>query len=145
MADGDLISRESLLAGIAELKESPWYKFGKADPNIIRHDTMEAMMHYGYLQRKETVEVIEKICIEKEPAVLADSGWISVKDRLPETSGRYLVHTSCIANHRPLKDNEFVAGFINRNWVFEGWEFNLVTYWRPLPEPPKEDKDETNQ
>ena len=68
-----------------------------------------------------------------------NDGWISVDDRLPEKTGRYLVHTSCIANYRPLKDNVFVAGFVNGDWVFEGWESNLVTHWQHLPEPPKEE------
>ena len=65
----DLISRNALLAGIEELKESPWFNFGKADPNKIRHEWMEGMMHYGYLQRKEAVEIIIDICIKKEPLI----------------------------------------------------------------------------
>lgn len=40
----DLISRNALLAGIEELKESPWFNFGKADPNKIRHEWMEGMI-----------------------------------------------------------------------------------------------------
>lgn len=63
-----MISRTSLLAGIEELKQSPWYNFGKMDPNKTEHEYMEEMMHYGYLQRKEAVEIIEDICIKKEPA-----------------------------------------------------------------------------
>lgn len=65
----DLISRNALLAGIEELKESPWFNFGKADPNKIRHEWMENMMHYGYLQRKEAVEIIIDICIKKETLI----------------------------------------------------------------------------
>lgn len=71
--------------------------------------------------------------IEAEPV----NDWINVDDRLPEKDGRYLVYTSCIANYRPLKDNVFVARLVNRNWVFEGWEFNRVTHWQPLPKPPR--------
>lgn len=65
--------------------------------------------------------------------------YIKRAHELPEKTGRYLVHTSCIANYRPLKDNVFVAGFVNRDWVFEGWESNLVTHWQSLPTPPKEE------
>lgn len=77
MADGDLISRANLLAGIAELKESPWYNFGKVDGTNL--EGMDAMWQYGYQQRKEAVQVIEEVCIKKEPTVRADSGWISVE------------------------------------------------------------------
>lgn len=72
MADGDLISRASLLAGIAELKESPWYNFGKVDGTNL--ELIEGMWHYGYLQRKEAVEIIEDICIKKEPAQSVHQG-----------------------------------------------------------------------
>lgn len=75
MADGDLISRASLLAGIAELKESPWYNFGKVDGTSL--ELMEGMWHYGYLQRKEAVEIIEDMCIKKEPAQSVHQGaWL---------------------------------------------------------------------
>ena len=66
MADGDLISRASLLAAIAELKESPWHNFGKVDGPSP--EGVEAIWYYGYLQRKEAVEIIEDMCIKKEPA-----------------------------------------------------------------------------
>lgn len=133
-----MISRTSLLAGIEELKESPWYNFGKMDPNTTRHEYMEAMWYYGYLQRKEAVEIIEDICIKKEPAVLADSGWISVKDRLPRVFKNVLTIDS--------------KGKIRINWLeniigmkgYFAYDSGSVTHWQPLPEPPKEDKDETN-
>lgn len=90
MANGDLISRASLLAGIAELKESPWHNFGKVDGTSP--DRVEAIWHYGYLQRKEAVEIIEDMCIKKEPAVLADDGWISVDDAKPDVDCTVLAY-----------------------------------------------------
>ena len=75
MADGDLISRTSLLAGIAELKESPWYNFGKADRMNL--EGMEALWQYGYQQRKEAIQVIEEVCIMEEPAQSVHQGtWL---------------------------------------------------------------------
>lgn len=78
MADGDLISRASLLAAIAELKESPWYNFGKVDGTSP--EGVEAMWYYGYLQRKEAVEIIEDMCIKKERAVMTDDILEQIKD-----------------------------------------------------------------
>lgn len=50
----DCISREHLLEEIALLKESPWFK----------DDTNSAMAI-----RKETIEIVEDLCIRKEPSV----------------------------------------------------------------------------
>ena len=50
----DCISREHLLEEIASLKESPWFK----------DDTNRAMAI-----RKEAIEIVEDLCIRKEPSV----------------------------------------------------------------------------
>lgn len=50
----DCISREHLLEEIASLKESPWFK----------DDTNCAMAI-----RKEAIEIVEDLCIRKEPSV----------------------------------------------------------------------------
>jgi len=68
-----------------------------------------------------------------------ESGWISVKDRLPEVGGWYLC----------FKESAFVPGLridVHR-WseTREEWSGSEVgsrivgvTHWMPLPEPPKE-------
>ena len=60
----DAISREHLLSEIGELKQSPWFNRGKLY-DINNPDFQHAM----YLERKEAVEMIEDICIKKEPSV----------------------------------------------------------------------------
>ena len=64
--------------------------------------------------------------------------WISVKDRLPDMEGEYLVcftypHTNAIGID---VDGYFPnATYIEGGWdVHNGW----VTHWQPLPAPPKE-------
>ena len=55
--------------------------------------------------------------------------WISVKDRLPEEKTRVLVFVP----HSSIKiDTDRIVG---RIWV--RWNGH-ITYWMPLPEPPKE-------
>ena len=68
----------------------------------------------------------------------ARSGWISVKDRLPEP-GRYV---ACIAKRNPFSRFMPMVARIEKN----GWAnpiteqyISEVTHWMPLPEPPKED------
>ena len=62
------------------------------------------------------------------------SGWVSVKDRMPEQNGDYLAYT----RDGIVWPYFFMAG------VWEdalGNSTDTVTHWMPLPEPPEEDAD----
>lgn len=61
----ELIRRDSLLAGIEEIKKSPWFNFGKDAKDIT---------HSFYLERKEAVEIIVDLCIKKEPEAAPCTG-----------------------------------------------------------------------
>ena len=71
------------------------------------------------------------------------SEWISVKDRLPETSTMVLV----IASGNPKKNITLhdaceLAEYDPDGWILEmypEWMDAVVTHWMPLPEPPRED------
>ena len=75
--------------------------------------------------------------------------WISVKDRLPDSNGLYIVTAcdeGCSAGEGIWYDTVVVtAEYYDGIWTwFEGGsEYDLsgiVTHWMPLPEPPEEDK-----
>lgn len=90
----------------------------------------------------EMREKIKQIpTIEAEP----DNGWISVKDRLPENDGKYMVW---------YKGEEDICEFDTDSQTFGYtyddydemyshlvcWDDGMnkdVTHWQPLPEPPK--------
>lgn len=79
--------------------------------------------------------------------------WISVKDRLPDAAGyKCLVmainkfgQKSVFTAHTGYGDFEWYTtdviymNKVNRNTVSDAW---TITHWTPLPEPPKEDKDD---
>ena len=80
------------------------------------------------------------------------SEWISVKDRLPETDGMYLVsdvfygrpHIKIAYYMHDLSENLqfkceeiYGSGFVNGDNEGE-WVEPDVTHWMPLPEPPEE-------
>ena len=46
------IDADSVKRGIAELKQSPWFK-----------------CDIGHVERKEAVEIVEYLCIDKEPTI----------------------------------------------------------------------------
>ena len=56
--------------------------------------------------------------------------WISIEDRLPERSGRYLTHCNFDGDSLVA-----VLWFDKYNESFD----DEVTHWMSLPEPPKED------
>lgn len=66
-----------------------------------------------------------------------DIGWISVKDRLPEASGWYLVFTRA--------EQCSVLSYSTRHMAFNAYDelpntnyaFKTCTHWMPLPEPPE--------
>ena len=70
--------------------------------------------------------------LEKQPK------WISVKERLPEKAGRYLV---CAVN-RYGGDRQITAAYYQFGARFHLVDLYEVTHWMPLPEPPKEDNHE---
>lgn len=65
------------------------------------------------------------------------SEWISVKDRMPEKEGKYIV---CVAG------NVCVLPMIVNGVGYKYWEtgkyfkkeMDKVSHWMPFPEPPKE-------
>ncbi len=79
------------------------------------------------------------------------SEWISVKDRIPDKSGRYLVYTklgSCnvfIAEYDGGIDdeNKFGERFKERDAYthevigYEWWPYYEITHWMLLPDPPE--------
>lgn len=62
------------------------------------------------------------------------SPWISVKDRLPTKGGHYL----CMDDNH----NIAVLAFVGDKWIntkkFIDVPLEVVIYWMPIPEPPKE-------
>ena len=77
------------------------------------------------------------------------SEWISVKDRLPEAPGMYIV-TACDEGCSYGEGIWYSTVVVAAEWAFGNWiwyegchEYDLndiVTFWMPLPEPPKEEK-----
>ena len=67
--------------------------------------------------------------------------WISVKDRLPEEKGWYLVYTTPNREHKSINKAMFCKGYAWGNfepyWRGAGGHWANVTHWMPLPEPPK--------
>lgn len=57
------------------------------------------------------------------------SEWISVKDRLPDTCGKYLVWTENTGVETCRWDGKWRGG----RWT------SFITHWIPLPTPPKEE------
>lgn len=79
--------------------------------------------------------------IASPPAHIDRSEWISVKERLPEIPGEYLV-----AYHPCHWDNVYPGIRVGTD-LFRGrttWakkKYQRITHWMPLPEPPEEESE----
>lgn len=79
--------------------------------------------------------------LDHEPTV---GGWISVKDKLPDRNGLYIVYGQTKAMRELLPDNDPIwmcyyrkdRGFYDTE-LCRGYDF--ITHWMPLPEPPEEE------
>ena len=84
------------------------------------------------------------------------SDWISVNDRLPEKGKWYLICSDCNRPHEKVVTMAFLDSVINgndlidplwlthndyyRNITGQNDEWEKVTHWMPLPEPPENAK-----
>lgn len=89
---------------------------------------------------KTGAEVIEGLIAQQEKKN-KPSGWISVRDRLPEDDNDVLA----IVDGRPCENvnligaYELASYYPKDGWIIEAypeWEGAKVTHWAPLPEPP---------
>ena len=92
--------------------------FGKSDIEEKRVDTI-----------KEMLESVQEVAEEYK------GGWISVKDRLPDKAGSYLVigKSGGATVTRWYMPSEFYP-----EGHFGGNSTDYIRYWMPRPEPPKE-------
>lgn len=71
-----------------------------------------------------------------------NNGWISVKDRLPETRHAVLAYTPYHKNIWAVSMHEDGNWYIwsphGRVYLDPDWH-GPITHWMPLPEPPKEE------
>lgn len=68
--------------------------------------------------------------------------WVSVKDRLPEKKGQYLVaYHPCywddVHDEIVIGVDSFRGGKNKNNKVWAKNKYQRVTHWMPFPEPPK--------
>lgn len=76
---------------------------------------------------------------------MAMTDWISVKDRLPEAEGAYLVFAPSYTGGSS-SGKEYHSGRMFSMWRHGKWSIEVgyhkrpgcVTHWMPLPEPPEE-------
>lgn len=126
LIDADKLLKEILTAGIGK--------------TIIEYSESDI----GYMIRRQpTVDAAE----------LLRDRWISVKDRLPEEDGKYLVfeqnngrtNTSILRfakDARKVDRYDFKSRWENAWYEYDSewghYTVDSVTHWMPIPEPPEE-------
>lgn len=98
------------------------------------------------LAYQEVQDAIQEAAKEDFIAIAKkDNCWISVKDRLPDEPGWYMVYAPTYrggsSTSRENHDGIMFAKWSGKNWSVERCYYNrpgCVEKWMPLPEPPKE-------
>ena len=70
---------------------------------------------------------------------MSNDNWISVKDRLPEDAGIYIIvdhYGNVMSRHFCKRAGKFAGYWHSNGSAYYG----NPTHWMPLPEPPKEDE-----
>ncbi|HED4469397.1 DUF551 domain-containing protein [Pasteurella multocida] len=84
------------------------------------------------LSEEEKEEYGSDLALEKPELVEfpQDNGWISVKDRLPEEREDILIYTNKGEIKLAYRYDSFFMSLLSHH-------ISTITYWRPLPQPPK--------
>ena len=94
----------------------------------------------------ESIDPVNEACRMGMEA-LERTRWIPCSERLPESNLEVLVIVSGKVGNITLVNSVEIGDFDrDEGWILEmwpEWEDPNVTHWQPLPEPPKEENDET--
>ena len=97
-----------------------------------------AIMQVPFMNDPDALAYIEEVKTVLKQVKTHELGWISVKDRLPEVEGTYLV-----VQQSPKREVTLAWFSGNENgWLSLDGNFyadGIITYYMPLPEPPKEE------
>jgi hypothetical protein len=94
-----------------------------------------------FAQMKPLLEQAKEM--EKQQIVdNSKNNWISVNDRLPEESGRYLGYLTelkCLGNSYSTINVAFNTNHKDSTaWTEHGEVLQYITHWMPLPDAPKD-------
>ena len=75
--------------------------------------------------------------------ILEQPEWISVKDRMPDIDGEYMVYGQSDAMWELLPDSNpiWICYYCKKHGFYNielHREYDYITHWMPLPKPPKE-------
>lgn len=128
----DVISRQAVLDAI---EKTHWFTV-QADSNTdyfcgTIDDIVSLNVHID-------IDAVRR-AVNDVPAV---SGWVSVKDRLPDKEGQYI----CWFGKNTVIKGAAIATYLEEWKAFGSFEslktYPNVTHWMPMPEPPKEADNE---
>lgn len=103
------------------------------DALIEAIDKLPTTPHWHDMHKEAVIwEILNAPTVATDTNVLCK--WISMKDRKPDTDGKYL----CLWQGKSIECGMFINGHFR---LYGEIKDNLVTHWMPLPKMPEEEKD----
>ena len=115
------------------------------DPETTAEALAEIEYYNGFTGKAAAVQAVSDACVLAVASLREQEQrrWIPVAERLPGNDDFVLVIVSGKVGKITLDNAIELASFsMDEGWILEmwpEWEDPKVTYWMPLPEPPKED------
>ena len=121
-----------------ELRKSEERYYRYSEERYYRYlddSNLPCMFDKSDIEEKRVDTIKEMLEIVQEVAEEYNGGWISVKDRLPDKAGSYLVigkSGGATVTRWYMPSEYYPEGH------FGGNSTDYIRYWMPRPEPPKE-------
>ena len=125
-------------------------KMRPIDADIFKQ-SLESVLEKMDLAGESQVDIADGVkrtirLLDRQPEIdaVGKMNWISTDHKMPETDGLVLAIVNGKFKNITFVNNIVLAEYTDCGWIIDShpeWDNANVSYWMPLPEPPKEEDE----